>query len=41
MKLQKQLQTTTPLAGIFFVIEEFTNCGLFRLTDKREGARRF
>jgi hypothetical protein len=41
MKLQKQLQTSTPFAGISFVIEEFNNCGLFSLIGNSLGARIF
>jgi hypothetical protein len=39
MKVQKQLQTITPFAGISFVIEEFNNCGLSKLIDNTLGIR--
>jgi hypothetical protein len=39
MKVQKQLQTITPFAGISFVIEEFNNCGLSKLADNTLGIR--
>jgi hypothetical protein len=39
MKLQKQLQSITPFAGISFIIEEFNSCGLSGLIDNILGVR--
>ncbi|MDR3141458.1 MAG: hypothetical protein LBU37_07015 [Tannerellaceae bacterium] len=39
MKLQKQLQTVIPFAGISFVIEDFNSCGLSGLTGNILGIR--
>lgn len=39
MKLQKIFQSITSFAGISFVIEEFNNCGLYKLIDDHLGAR--
>jgi hypothetical protein len=38
MKIQKQIQTITPFAGVFFVIEEFNNCSLSSLIGNSLGA---
>ncbi|MDR3142967.1 MAG: hypothetical protein LBU37_14745 [Tannerellaceae bacterium] len=39
MKVQKQIQTVTPFAGISFVIKEFNSCGLSSLIDNILGIR--
>lgn len=39
MKLQKNTQTVTPFAGISFINEEFTRCGLSALIDNYLGIR--
>ena len=39
MKLQKVSQSMSPFAGIFFVHEEFSKCGLLRLIDRQLGKR--
>jgi hypothetical protein len=38
-KVQKSSQTITPFAGISFINEEFSHCGLAQLIDKESGYR--